>query len=71
MPSAMGLFGIAEILINTERGHEDASWSPARSARIWLSMPDWAGVELGDGPRIRRSASWSASCPAGSGASAP
>ncbi|MBP1712183.1 MAG: hypothetical protein H6Q42_386 [Deltaproteobacteria bacterium] len=41
VPLAMGLFGIAEILINTERAMK-TELVTRKVGRIWLSMQDWA-----------------------------
>ncbi len=41
VPLAMGLFGIAEILINTERAMK-TELVTSKVGRIWLSMQDWA-----------------------------
>jgi putative tricarboxylic transport membrane protein len=41
VPLAMGLFGIAEILINTERAMK-TELVTSRVGRIWLSAQDWA-----------------------------
>ncbi len=41
VPLAMGLFGIAEILINTERAMK-TELVTRKVGRIWLSMEDWA-----------------------------
>ena len=41
VPLAMGLFGITEILINTERAMK-TELVTSKVGRIWLSMQDWA-----------------------------
>ena len=41
VPLAMGLFGITEILINTERAMK-TELVASRVGRIWMSMQDWA-----------------------------
>jgi len=41
IPLAMGLFGIAEILINTERAMK-TELITRRVGRIWISLQDWA-----------------------------
>ena len=41
VPLAMGLFGIAEILINTERAMK-TELVTSKVGRIWLNMQDWA-----------------------------
>jgi putative tricarboxylic transport membrane protein len=41
IPLAMGLFGIAEILVNTERAMK-TELVTRRVGRIWISLQDWA-----------------------------